>query len=298
MKQGFVYIWYDNLRKMFYIGSHWGRSDDSYLCSNKRLYNAIKKRPENFKRRIIEKDIPDKKNLLEREQYWLNMIKDEELSSVSSVTNNTAKYYNYKKFASGGNGDANKGNSNIGGWNIGVTSEMLNLRKNNLFCLLCDKTKPNQRTVFFNKICPSCNNTFETNNKQKIYCSNKCWPIRNKKEKSVKTLNPLNTKKEKIIILHNNKNDNKIKNLNNCKNCNKLTENKIFCSKQCSGKYHASSGNLKPNFKKGREAWNKGKANPQASSNGIKGAKKQSQTVTGRRKTVREDGSWFWTYPE
>ena len=31
-KYGFVYLWYDRKRKMFYIGSHWTTETDGYIC--------------------------------------------------------------------------------------------------------------------------------------------------------------------------------------------------------------------------------------------------------------------------
>lgn len=48
---------------------------------------------------------------------------------------------------------------------------------------------------------------------------------------------------------------------------------------------------------KGRSAWNKGTPNPQAVENARKGATKQAETVKGRRRSYREDGSWYWSYP-
>ena len=43
---------------------------------------------------------------------------------------------------------------------------------------------------------------------------------------------------------------------------------------------------------------NKGKNNPYGAINGQKGAMKQSQTVTGRKRKYNEDGSWSWSYPQ
>ena len=106
---GFVYIWYDRKRKMYYIGSHKGTTDDGYICSNKRMKNAYAKRPKDFKRRIIYyHDIDDHKGLFEKEQYWLNFIKDSELTdkyynvkkAASGVDSETASRINWKKFAS------------------------------------------------------------------------------------------------------------------------------------------------------------------------------------------------------
>lgn len=46
----------------------------------------------------------------------------------------------------------------------------------------------------------------------------------------------------------------------------------------------------------GKSSWNKGMNNPQAVINGRKGAAKQSATVKGRKKVVR-DGKLTWAYP-
>jgi hypothetical protein len=84
-KYGFVYIWYDKKRKMFYVGCHWGHVDDGYICSSNRMRDAYRRRPNDFKRRILEKYIDDKKTLLEYEYKWLSKIKKHELNE---------KYYN------------------------------------------------------------------------------------------------------------------------------------------------------------------------------------------------------------
>jgi hypothetical protein len=92
--KGFIYIWMDTKRKKFYIGSHKGDFNDGYIASSKRLLCAYKSRPETFKRRILETlQFEDHKELLERETYWLSMIKPEELGK---------RYYNEKNVASGG----------------------------------------------------------------------------------------------------------------------------------------------------------------------------------------------------
>lgn len=76
-KTGFIYIWYDAKRKMYYIGCHWGTEDDGYICSSHRMLNAYNKRPKDFKRRIIERNI-DRENLFEIEHKWLSFIKEDE----------------------------------------------------------------------------------------------------------------------------------------------------------------------------------------------------------------------------
>lgn len=94
MKTGFVYLWYDKKRQKYYLGSHLGNLNDGYTGSNKRFKSAYKNRPHSFKRRILEfYENISSKELRIREQYWLNLIKPEEL---------TNRYYNEKKLASGG----------------------------------------------------------------------------------------------------------------------------------------------------------------------------------------------------
>lgn len=80
-KYGFVYIWRDRKRRMFYIGSHWGTKDDGYICSSNRMREAHRRRPFDFKRRLI-KIVYDRSDLLKEEQYWLSKVKDKK------------KYYN------------------------------------------------------------------------------------------------------------------------------------------------------------------------------------------------------------
>jgi len=86
-KYGFIYVWYDKKRKMFYIGSHWGTVDDGYICSSNRMRDAYRRRPQDFKRRIIARDI-NREALLEEEHKWLSKIPDKELGK---------RYYNIRK---------------------------------------------------------------------------------------------------------------------------------------------------------------------------------------------------------
>lgn len=83
---GFVYIWFDRKNKRFYIGSHWGSYDDDYICSSPWMKAAYKKRPFDFKRRILAIR-NDRKELYLEEQRWLNFIKPNEIKT---------KYYNLR----------------------------------------------------------------------------------------------------------------------------------------------------------------------------------------------------------
>jgi hypothetical protein len=90
-----VYLWYDTKHKKFYLGSHLGLPNDGYIGSNHRFQCAYKSQPETFRRKILEshKRITSK-DLIQKEQKWLNLIKPEELIN---------RYYNEKNVAAGGN---------------------------------------------------------------------------------------------------------------------------------------------------------------------------------------------------
>lgn len=81
-----MYLWYDKQKKMYYIGSHWGTEDDGYVCSSEWMKRAYKRRPQDFKRRILQE--APREILYKQEEAWLRMIKPEELG---------VKYYNLQK---------------------------------------------------------------------------------------------------------------------------------------------------------------------------------------------------------
>lgn len=87
-KHGFIYIWFDRKRKMFYLGCHWGTEDDGYICSSKRMRNAYTYRKEDFKRRVIQRHYGTRVELLEIEHRWLQLILDSDVGK---------KYYNLSK---------------------------------------------------------------------------------------------------------------------------------------------------------------------------------------------------------
>jgi hypothetical protein len=86
-KYGFIYLWYDRKRKMFYLGSHWGTIDDGYICSSNRMRDAYRRRPNDFKRRIVKTSV-SRETLLDEEYKLLSKISDDELGK---------RYYNLRK---------------------------------------------------------------------------------------------------------------------------------------------------------------------------------------------------------
>lgn len=86
-KYGFVYLWFDKKRKKYYLGSHWGTENDGYICSSNSMRQAYKRRPGDFRRRILSRIISSRKDTFIKEGEWLSLIKVEELGR---------KYYNFK----------------------------------------------------------------------------------------------------------------------------------------------------------------------------------------------------------
>jgi hypothetical protein len=86
-KYGFVYIWFDRKRKMYYIGCHWGNVDDGYICSSNRMRDAYRRRPYDFKRRILQR-VYKRTELLDSEYKWLSLVEDKHIG---------IKYYNLRK---------------------------------------------------------------------------------------------------------------------------------------------------------------------------------------------------------
>lgn len=89
-KSGFVYIWFDRKHKRYYIGSHWGTEVDGYICSSTWMKQAYKRRPEDFKRRLLSKNISNKAELRDVESRWISLIKETEMRSHTSEP----RYYN------------------------------------------------------------------------------------------------------------------------------------------------------------------------------------------------------------
>lgn len=228
----FIYIWFNKVKKMFYIGKHYGAVDDGYVCSSKMMLIDYNRNPEHFKRRVLEfVDEKDGSQSLDAESKWLSLIPDEQLGK---------KYYNLKNKNFGNT----RGHKKSYVWNAGLSKseqkEYLELRKNRLFCLLTEKPK---RGIFFKPViqynCEICGKYFESKNTRK------------------------------------------------------------FCSATCSAKkiFNNDVKEKMSKAKMGKPAWNKGIENPTAAENGRKSADKQSQTVTGRKLFIREDGSRTWIYP-
>jgi len=89
MKYGIVYIWRDKKHKRYYIGSHWGTENDGYICSSTWMKAAYKRRPGDFKRRILALVHTTRQDMFDEESKWQNLISDDELKGV--------RYYNIRR---------------------------------------------------------------------------------------------------------------------------------------------------------------------------------------------------------
>lgn len=117
---GFVYIWLDKKHKRYYIGSHWGDQNDGYICSSRWMRNSYRRRPEDFKRRILSSGISDRETLYEEEQRWFNFIKPEEIGKryynlTTSVKNHWCQYEDSRLIVGGKISNSQKGKPKKGG---------------------------------------------------------------------------------------------------------------------------------------------------------------------------------------
>lgn len=87
---GFVYLWFDKKHRRYYVGAHWGPQTDGYVCSSDWMRRAYKRRPHDFRRRIVAVVTTSRANLLAEEARWLAMIRPSEFK---------ARYYNLKNTA-------------------------------------------------------------------------------------------------------------------------------------------------------------------------------------------------------
>lgn len=168
---GYIYIWYDIKAKLFYVGGHYGKVEDSYICSNKPMKRAYKLRPHTFKFKVIQFVSGDVAILRQAEQRWLDMIGDHELMISDNVKNGTCRYYNVKKTANGGSHKGHKKNRTKPAWNKGYNNEEMRLRKQGLLCFIGDKPKTpihQKRTV------PDRNKRQRKSKQPSIFICNAC----------------------------------------------------------------------------------------------------------------------------
>lgn len=125
-KYGFVYLWLDRKNKRYYIGSHWGHEEDGYVCSSRWMRNAYKRRPQDFKRRIISRVYTNKRDLLNEEGRWLSMMKPEETRgiryyniNISTKPGHWSAIPNYDKTVAEKISISHRSNPNWGHWSKG-----------------------------------------------------------------------------------------------------------------------------------------------------------------------------------
>lgn len=185
MKTGFIYIWYDRKHKRYYVGSHLGTEDDGYICSSTWMKSSYKRRPEDFKRRVLKRGI-EKKFLKEQEYKWLQMIKSEELGK---------RYYNLnnKKILKPGNWPVGKARSE-------ETRRKISESLKGKYFLSDDHRKKASERMKGNKFRKGSSLSSEAKNKvSKSLLGNKrasgVWTSERKKQHSIQMKRYWNTKK-------------------------------------------------------------------------------------------------------
>jgi len=74
MNESFVYLWRDSLKKRYYLGYHSGYNPN-YICSSKHMMKEYKKRPNDFKRKILKTGSRD--SMFSLEQKLLRLRKNQ-----------------------------------------------------------------------------------------------------------------------------------------------------------------------------------------------------------------------------
>jgi len=120
-KDGFIYIWRDSKHKRYYIGSHWGSENDSYICSSTNMKHAYKRRPKDFKRKIVQRlQNCLYTELLEIEYKWLKLAekRKERYYNLNFSANHWASRDNSKSIGQKIS-ESHKSNPNWGQWSKG-----------------------------------------------------------------------------------------------------------------------------------------------------------------------------------
>ena len=100
--QGFIYIWRDKIRNMYYVGSHDGTLTDGYISSSRWFNAEYRYRPNDFRRKIIKFTLLSE--MMKEEYRIIGLIKDHEYGT---------RFYNLKSGRKQGIVPWNKGRTNI-----------------------------------------------------------------------------------------------------------------------------------------------------------------------------------------
>jgi hypothetical protein len=86
MQTGFIYLWRDKLRNMYYVGSHIGDSSGSYISSSKWFNGEQQYRPHDFRRRILVDNVP------------IDQLRKMEYALIATIHDDQfgVRYYNIK----------------------------------------------------------------------------------------------------------------------------------------------------------------------------------------------------------
>ena len=91
---GFIYLWRNTKNNKFYIGSHYGSTDDNYIGSGIHFYRAYEKDPTIFIRKIIYYHTGTRDELLKLEARYLKKYNVCENPKFYNLTNKAGGGYN------------------------------------------------------------------------------------------------------------------------------------------------------------------------------------------------------------
>lgn len=152
-KYGFVYIWFDRKHKRYYIGCRWGYENDGYICSSSWMKQGYKRRPDDFKRKILSRIYSNRADLLDEEYSWLSKIKQEELGvRYYNLQNHHFNHWSVNEQSRLSIGQkisrSQRANPNFGSWNNGkiLSEETKKKISKNTSVAMIDHYKNNPRS--------------------------------------------------------------------------------------------------------------------------------------------------------
>jgi NUMOD3 motif len=74
IEYGFIYRWTKKSNGKYYIGSHWGKFNDGYICSSNSMRRAYERNRSQFSRRILAVVTTNRLDLLDKEQAYLDKM--------------------------------------------------------------------------------------------------------------------------------------------------------------------------------------------------------------------------------
>lgn len=141
--EAFVYTWTDMKTNKLYVGWHKGSIDDGYICSSKVMLEEYKKRPYDFKRKIVatgyakdmislESAILKSENAALNEKYY-NMHNGNGLYRLGSHSEETKKKISKSKIGTKRPDLSEKNKTNLNPAKLGLCGRNMQTENNPMF---------------------------------------------------------------------------------------------------------------------------------------------------------------------